>query len=48
MGRKSMNRTYEELLEIKRIRANKYYSLHKEDVKKKARDRYALLKRSEQ
>lgn len=44
MGRKSLNKTYKQILEEKRIRANKYYQINKEMCKQKARDRYNLLK----
>jgi hypothetical protein len=44
MGRKSLNKTYEQILEENRIRAKKYYELYKEKIKKKAMERYNKLK----
>lgn len=44
MGRKLLNKTYDQVLEEKRIRANKYYQEHREECKKKAMDRYNNLK----
>lgn len=44
MGRKSLNKSYEQLLEENRIRSKKYYELHKEEIKKKAMERYNRLK----
>jgi len=44
MGRKSLNRTYEEILKLKRINANNYYKLNKELVNKKRRKLYNDLK----
>ena len=44
MGRNSLNRTYEEILEINRIRANEYYTNHKEEIKEKYREKYEKLK----
>ena len=44
MGRKSFNRTYEEMLEERRIAANEYYRLHKNEVNKKRRLKYQKLK----
>ncbi len=44
MGRKSYNRTYEETLEIKRVKANNYYKLHRDEVNKRRNDRYQKLK----
>lgn len=44
MGRKSLNKTYEQILEEKRIRANKYYKDNMEECKKKALNRYNKLK----
>ena len=40
MGRKSLNKTYEQILAEGRIRANKYYQEHREEAKKKAMERY--------
>lgn len=47
MGRKSLNKTYEQLLAENRVRAKNYYKLHQEEIKKKAMDRYNKLKRGE-
>ena len=44
MGRKSYNRTYEETLEIKRIKSNKYYQLNREMINQKRRSDYQKLK----
>lgn len=44
MGRKSYNRTYEETLEIKRVKANKYYQLNREMINQKRRSDYHKLK----
>ncbi len=44
MGRKSHNKTYEQVLEKSRVRANKYYQLHKEEIKKKKLQKYYELK----
>jgi len=44
MGRKSLNKSYEQILEENRIRSKKYYELHKEEIKKKAMKRYNRLK----
>lgn len=44
MGRKCKNKTYEQILAEGRIRAKKYYQLHKEEVKKKAMEKYNELK----
>jgi len=46
MGRKSLNKSYEQVLEENRIRSKEYYKLHKEEIKKKAMDRYNRLKNS--
>jgi hypothetical protein len=40
MGRKSLNKTYEQVLEENRVRSAEYYRLHNEEVKKKAMERY--------
>lgn len=40
MGRKSKNKTYEQILEENRIRSKKYYELYKDDLNKKSMDRY--------
>jgi len=44
MGRKKLNKTYQQILEENRIRSKKYYKLHKEKMKKKAMERYNKLK----
>lgn len=44
MGRKSHNKTYEQVLEESRARANAYYQLNKEKVKRKKLQRYYELK----
>ena len=44
MGRKSLHKTYEQVLEENRIRSKKYYKLHKEECKKKSMERYNKLK----
>ena len=44
MGRKKLNKTYQEILAEGRIRANKYYQEHREEVKRKAMIRYNKLK----
>lgn len=46
MGRKSLNKTYEQILEENRVRSKKYYQLHREDINKKAMFRYNALKSS--
>lgn len=44
MGRISKNKTYEEVLAAGRIRAKKYYDLHRTELRKRAMDRYNKLK----
>ena len=44
MGRKSLNRTYEEMLDYKRIKANKYYAIHRDEINKKRIEKYNKLK----
>ena len=44
MGRKLKYKTYEELIESKRIRTNKYNKLHRDEINKKSRERYNRLK----
>lgn len=44
MGRKSFNKTYEQILEENRIRSKKYYEKNKEKINKKAMERYNRLK----
>lgn len=46
MGRKPLNKTYEQILAESRERANEYYEENKEEVKKKRMERYNLLKES--
>jgi hypothetical protein len=44
MGRKSLNKSYSQILKENRIRAAKYYKLHHEKIKIKAMERYNNLK----
>jgi hypothetical protein len=44
MGRKPLNKSYAEVLEESRERANEYYELNKEEIKKKRMERYNQLK----
>ena len=44
MGRKSLNRTYEQLLEHRRLLANKYYAINRDSVNQKRRAIYNKLK----
>jgi hypothetical protein len=44
MGRKSYNRTYEETLEIARVRALKHYNLNRDAINKRRNDKYQKLK----
>lgn len=44
MGRKSLNRTYEELLELRRVAANEYYKLNRDIISEKRRIKYQKLK----
>jgi predicted solute-binding protein len=44
MGRKSLNKTYEQVLEENRIRSKQYYELNKNEIIKKAMKRYNQLK----
>lgn len=46
MGRKSHNKTYKQLLDESRVRANEYYIKNREEVLKKKRLKYELLKQS--
>lgn len=46
MGRKSLNKSYKQILEENRIRSKEYYQRHKEEIKKKVMDRYNKLKNS--
>lgn len=46
MGRKSLHRTYEEILEIKRVNALKYYNIHKDRINSKKRKEYNQLKQT--
>ena len=46
MGRKSLNKTYEQILAEGRIRSAKYYKKHREEHKKRVMDRYNKLKQS--
>ena len=45
MGRKSHNKTYEEILEEKRIRALEYYYKNRDSVNSKRRSAYEKLKK---
>lgn len=45
MGRKSLNKTHEQILEENRIRAAQYYSIHKDKINKKSMDRYNKRKK---
>jgi hypothetical protein len=45
MGRKSHNKTYEQILEEKRIRAIEYYRKNRDAVNKKRRTAYEKLKK---
>lgn len=47
MGRKSLNKTYEQILAEGRIRASNYYQKHREEAKKKAMERYNKKKNNE-
>jgi hypothetical protein len=44
MGRKSYNRTYEEMLKLARVRALKYYNLNRDAINKKKQQDYQKLK----
>ena len=44
MGRKPLNKSYEEILEESRQRSKEYYEENKDEVKKKRMDRYNQLK----
>ena len=44
MGRKAKYKTYEELLKAKRVRALEYKNKNRDEINKKQRDRYRLLK----
>jgi hypothetical protein len=44
MGRKSLNKTYEQILAENRVRSRAYYKLHRDDVNKKSMERYNNLK----
>jgi len=44
MGRKPLNKSYEEILEESRQRSKEYYEENKNEVKKKRMDRYNQLK----
>lgn len=44
MGRKSLNKTYQQVLEEKRIRSRQYYSINKDRIKREAVERYNKLK----
>lgn len=45
MGRKSHNKTYEQILEEKRTRALEYYYKNRDDVNAKRRATYEKLKK---
>jgi hypothetical protein len=40
MGRKKLHRTREEIREQNRLRAQKYYERHGDDIKRKRMERY--------
>ena len=44
MGRKSYNKTYEQILEENRLRAREYYSKNKDEINKKKMEKYYALK----
>jgi len=44
MGRKSLNRTYKELLELRRVAANEYYKNNKDVISEKRKIKYQKLK----
>ena len=44
MGRKSYNKTYEQILEENRLRAREYYSKNKDEINKKKMEKYYKLK----
>ena len=46
MGRKSLNRTYEEMLELQRLTANEYYKNNKDSVNERRRAKYQQLKKT--
>lgn len=45
MGRKSLNKTYEQILRENRERSKQYYELHKERLNRQSMDRYNRLKK---
>lgn len=45
MGRKSHNKTYEQILEEKRVRALKYYYSNRDEINSKRRSLYEELKK---
>ena len=45
MGRRSLNKTYDEILEQKRVYSKQYYKKNKEKINKKVMERYNKLKR---
>ena len=44
MGRKSKNKTYEQILQENRVRSKKYYELYKNELNRKSMVRYNKLK----
>ena len=46
MGRKPLNKTYDEVLEESRVRSKEYYEQNKEAIRKKRMERYNQLKMS--
>lgn len=46
MGRKKLNRSKEELLEMQRIRSKRYYQNHKDRLNEKSMQRYWKDKRN--
>lgn len=45
MGRKSLNKTYEQILAENRIRSKQYYELYKKEINEKAMVRYNKRKK---
>ena len=44
MGRKPLNKSYDDILEESRQRSKEYYEENKEEIKKKRMERYNQLK----
>jgi hypothetical protein len=45
MGRKSHNKTYDQILEENKLRAREYYFKNKDEINKKKMEKYYKLKR---